>query len=138
MVEIIDLERDITTCCITAESFPDGVQAAHEKLHAMVERVPDRNYFGISYPIGPEKIVYHAAAEVLERDDAVSDSDCDVFFIKKGTYRSVLIRNFREDIPSIGHAFQQLLDDPRIDPYGYCLEWYVGASDVRCMVRLAD
>jgi hypothetical protein len=62
----------------------------------------------------------------------------DVFFIKKGTYLSVLIPNFRSDPARIGQTFQTMIQDPRIDPHGYCLEWYLNDLDVRCMVLLAD
>jgi hypothetical protein len=137
MVEITELERDITTLCVTATSFPEGVLAAHEKLHALVAFSPNRKYFGISYPIGQGKIMYQAATEMTAADDA-DTLGCDVFFIKKGQYLSVLIPNFHSDVPSIGRTFQALLDDPRIDPHGYCLEWYLNDTDVRCMVRLAD
>ena len=81
--------------------------------------------------------MYLAATETDPAEDSEA-LDCDVFFIKKGKYLSRLIHNFRDDIPAIGRTFQQLLDDPRIDPDGYCLEWYLGENDVRCMVRLAD
>lgn len=137
MVEITKLEKDITALCITAESFPEGVLAAHQKLHGLVSYASDRKYFGISYPVGPGKILYQAATEMAPEDDP-DVLDCDVFFIKKGDYVSVDIPDFRKDIPSIGRTFQQLLQDQRIDPNGYCLEWYLNENDVRCMVRLAD
>jgi hypothetical protein len=137
MIEKYRFDQDITTLCVTAESFPEGVLAAHQKLHTLVEYSPTRKYFGISYPIGPGKILYQAATEMAPDEDADA-LDCDVFFIKKGEYLSVLLRNFREDIPGIGRTFQLLLQDPGIDPNGYCLEWYLNEQDVQCMVRLAD
>lgn len=137
MVEITVLEQDITALCVTASSFPDGVLAAHEKLHTLVKFSPERKYFGISYPIGLGQIMYQAATEMMEAEDADA-LGWDVFFIKKGKYLSVLIPSFHSDLPSIGRTFQTLLEDPRIDPHGYCLEWYLNDTDVRCMVRLAD
>ena len=137
MAEITTLDQDITTLCITAESFPEGVLAAHQKLHSLVTYSRDRKYFGVSYPIGLGQIRYQAATEITTEDDPDA-LDCDVFFIKKGKYISVDLHNFREDIPGIGRTFQQLLEDPNIDPNGYCLEWYLNENDVRCMVRLAD
>lgn len=137
MAEITELDRDITAICVSADSFPEGVLAAHKKLHSLVTYSPDRKYFGISYPVGPGEIMYLAATETDPAEDSEA-LDCDVFFIKKGKYLSRLIHNFRDDIPVIGRTFQQLLDDPRIDPDGYCLEWYLGETNVRCMVRLED
>jgi hypothetical protein len=137
MVETITLDQDITAICMTAESFPDGVLAAHQKLHALVTYSPTRKYFGISYPGSMGKIMYLAATEIAPEDDPVA-LDCDVFFIKKGAYLSVTILQFMDDLPRIGQTFQQMLAHPNIDPNGYCLEWYLNEHDVRCMVRLAD
>jgi hypothetical protein len=137
MFEITNLEQDITAICVTAESFPEGVLAAHQKLHALVTYSPDRKYFGISYPVGPNQILYQAATEIAPEDDPDA-MGFDVFFIKKGQYLSVLIPDFRSDLASIGRTFQSMIQDPRIDPHGYCLEWYVNDHDVRCMVLLAD
>lgn len=137
MMEITQLDRDITALCVSATAFPEGVLAAHQKLHSLVTFSPERNYFGISYPVGLGQIMYLAATEIGAGEDADA-LGCDVFFIKKGQYISTLISDFMQDIPAIGRCFQTMLEDPRIDPNGYCLEWYQGEKDVRCMVRLAD
>ena len=60
-------DGDITAICVSAESFPEGVLAAHKKLHSLVTYSPDRKYFGISYPVGPGEIMY-LAAEWREQD----------------------------------------------------------------------
>lgn len=137
MTEIVHFDTDITAWCCTAESFPAGVLAAHQQLHALVQQFPGRRYFGISYPMGPGNIIYHAATESAPGEDAES-LGCDVFFIKKGDYLSLLVPDFMDDLPAIGRAFQELLQDPRIDPEGYCLEWYINDRDVRCMVLLQE
>lgn len=137
MTELIYFEHDITTVCVTAETFPEGVGAAHQKLHRMVAYSPERKYFGISYCLVKEQIIYHAATEIAPEDDA-DNPEFDVFFIKKGAYLSVLISNFMNDLPGIGCRFRELLADPRVDSDGYCLEWYLNKEDMRCMVRLKD
>ncbi|MCW3121020.1 MAG: putative transcription activator, partial [Flavipsychrobacter sp.] len=58
------------------------------------------------------------------------------FIISKGNYNEIVIRNFMQQIPAIGQAFQQLITQPDVDPDGYCIEWYVGENDVKCMVRV--
>ena len=57
---------------------------------------------------------------------------------KKGTYNSIFIPDFCNNIPAIGNAFQELTADPQIDPNGICVEVYENDTDVRCMVRLRD
>jgi hypothetical protein len=137
MAELFHLEQDITVLCVTAERFPEGVLAAHQKLHSLVRFFPERKYFGISHPAGQGKIVYHAATEQLPEDNADLPG-CDIFFIKKGAYISIEIANFMADISSISRTFELLLQDSRIDPNGYCLEWYLGQHDVRCMVPVVE
>ena len=62
----------------------------------------------------------------------------DTLVLKKGRYISIMIPDFRKDIPAIGKAFTELLQQPGIDPEGYCVEFYPNMTDVQCMVRLAD
>jgi hypothetical protein len=42
------LEKDIHVFYVTASSFPNGVLAAHQQLHAYVDYDANRKYFGIS------------------------------------------------------------------------------------------
>jgi predicted transcriptional regulator YdeE len=129
------IEKDITTVYIQATSFPNGVLAAHQKLHALLDNKEKRQFYGISYPNTEGVIVYKAAATTLNVDEA-KQLNLHTFVIKKGTYSSVFIENFMDDVQSIGRTFQSLLADSRIDPNGYCLEIYEGEKDVRCLVKL--
>jgi predicted transcriptional regulator YdeE len=137
-LEICSLEDDLQLLCIQASSFPDGILAAYEALH---NTLPDargsRVIYGISYPDKRGNIVYKAAAEAVS-DDEASQTGLEPFLAPKGRYLSVMIYNYMENVSQIGVVFQQLITDPRIDPTGVCLEMYIGADDVRCMVRLSD
>ena len=120
-----------------ATSFPDGIQAAYQKLHSLIGSPDGRKFFGISYPETPSKIIYKAAVE--ERYPGEGEQlGCETFVIKKGHYISIYIKDFMKDIPKIGQSFQELLADQRIDPNGCCVEEYINDKDVRCMVRLKD
>jgi hypothetical protein len=131
------LDNEIKVICIKATSFPDGVLAAHQKLHALTGHDTERKYFGISYPVALGNILYTAAAE--EKYDGESIAlQCESFTIRKGKYNSIYIKDFITDIAGIGKVFEQLLTQPNIDPDGYCLEMYKGLNDVRCMVPLKN
>ncbi len=134
-MEIYHLDRDIPIFCIPAESFPLGILPAHEKLHALIPFSPERNYFGISHPDRTGTIIYKAAAEEIKSGEATR-LNLESMTLKKGRYLSLFIRNFHEDIQKIGRAFRQMIVDPRIDPRGFCIEWYLNEQDVRCMVKL--
>jgi predicted transcriptional regulator YdeE len=133
----ITIDQDIKVICINAQSFPDGVMEAFEKLHACIPQSDERKYFGISQPDQKGNILYKAAAEELEEDEAIKYG-YEPFTIKKGNYYCISIKNHMNDSLSIGRAFQKLISLPDIDPEGYCLEWYKNYSDgdVKCMVVL--
>jgi hypothetical protein len=133
-MEKFTLANDIKVFCITATSFPDGIMAAHEKLHSLVPFSSDRRYFGISRP-EKDEIIYKVAAEEKGKGEA-EKFNCEPFVIKSGEYICLTVKDYMKDLPAIGKAFQQLLANPDLDPNGYCLEWYLNDKDVRCMVRL--
>ena len=129
------IEHDIRVICITAEAFPQGVQAAFGKLHSLLPSLEGRTTYGISYSEHLGKIIYKAAATELSIDES-EKFGCESFIIKKGTYKGVVINNFMNNIPQIGQTFQTLLQDPDLDLEGYCLEIYINDADVQCLVKL--
>ena len=131
------LHEDIKVICVTATSFPDGVKDAHEKLHALIPFTSQRRYFGISWGGENELIHYQAAAEVLNPEEAKL-SGTEPFIIRKGKYKLILIQDYMKNTQLIGQAFNELLSLPDLDPNGYCLEWYLSNTDVRCMVPVHE
>ncbi|MEO8446767.1 MAG: transcriptional regulator [bacterium] len=134
-MEKYNLDIDIKIFCVTADSFPDGILAAHQKLHSLLPTSAGRNFFGVSRPEDGSKIIYRAGVEESFGGEA-EQYNCEKIIIKKGVYITIDIPDFHKDIQSIGRAFQELLKDPDIDQEGYCVEMYKGESEVKCMVRL--
>lgn len=128
------LNEDIKIMCITAESFPNGVLAAHQKLHALFP-LEQRRYFGISRPNEKREIIYKAAVEEIA-DGEAEKFGVETFTIRKGTFISELVPDFMKDVSQIGKTFEKLLNQPNIDPNGYCLEMYINETDVRLMVGI--
>jgi hypothetical protein len=142
-MELFRLEKDIKLFCIKADSFPDGIKTAHQKLVSITASYGKCNYFGVSYLFDNE-ILYMAAAE-LKNDDEPIPAGCETYTLNKGNYISIYIPDFSTDISQIDKAFKILLADPRIDENGCCAECYLpegtdgtNAKDIRCMVRLSD
>jgi hypothetical protein len=134
-MEIYSIEKDISVVCVTAESFPNKVMAAHNKLHEIIKD-NNRKFFGISRPDRSGSIIYKAAAEVFTGDEA-NGTGLETFTIEKGKYISIFIPRFCDDPQSVGRAFRELLKYPDINhESGYCLEIYETEVDVRCMVPL--
>ena len=130
------LNTDISVLCVTASSFPQGITAAFDKLHSLIQSPEPRRIFGISYGDGKNNITYKASAEEKSEGEAAA-LGCEKFIIKQGEYTSVYMADFMKNIPSIGQAFQEMCRDKRIDSNGYCIEMYLNNNkDVLCMVKL--
>ena len=131
------IQDDINVACITAESFPEGIGAAWQKLFAAFPQQGARKFYGISYGGENGKIIYRAGAEELEKDEA-GRMGLETFVIKKGGYVSARLEDWRKDETQIGKIFRELLQDPRVDKKeGYCVEAYSDPKDVLCLVKLA-
>jgi hypothetical protein len=136
-MEKYGIEKDITVVCVTAVSFPNGVEEAHRKLHSMLSSDKERTFYGISHSDGKGGIIYKAAAEQFAQDEA-KQYRLETFVIRKGEYMSELLLNFCEDTGIVGNTFQKLLALPELDPMGYCLELYLNDKDMRAMVPLKN
>lgn len=135
--ETIKLAENSKVFLVQADSFPEGVLKAHQTLHALVPYSPDRNYYGISYPDRDGSLTYKAAATELKTGELASHN-LEEFIIPKGEYRATTILNFQQNMKAFSDVFQLLIKDPKIDPEGFCLEWYINDQDCMCMVKLAD
>jgi predicted transcriptional regulator YdeE len=129
------IDKDITLMYVKASSFPDGVMAAHQQLHASIPLNTERKYYGISYPDQSGDIIYKAAAEEMHAGEA-AQKGLETFIVKKGAYASIIVPDYMNENSAIGEAFQKLLKHPQLDPQGFCLEWYLSKTDVQCMVPL--
>jgi hypothetical protein len=135
-MEIINLNDNIKVFYVTAKTFPPGIREATQKLHSLFEFSKDRRIFGLSRPENNSGIVYRAAAEVMFSGEAEA-LRCETMVIAKGKYLAVVVEDFRKDIMSIDRAFKQLLNQPDLDPQGYCVELYATDREaVTCMIRL--
>jgi hypothetical protein len=135
-MEKYNIENDISVFYVKAATFPLGIGGAFAQLHALLPEEGDRQLYGISNPNGSEGIIYRAAAKEAYPGEG-SQKGCETFLIRKGTYISLYLADWKKDEPSIGRTFQKLLTYPGIDPKGYCLEIYENETDVRCLVLLA-
>ncbi len=129
-------EKDITLLYVQSTSFPDGIMAAHQKLHSIIPYSSERKYYGISRP-EDGTISYKAGAEELTTGEA-EKFGLDSLTLPKGKYACISITNYMKDLQAIGKAFDELTALPNIDPQGYCVEWYISDKDVKCLVRLVN
>ncbi len=135
-METVTIQHDIDVLCITAKTFPDGVHDAHETLRGLIPPITNRRYFGISFPQNGT-IQYRAAAEILDPEEK-TQTQLEVFTIGKGQYACITLYDYYKNLPAVATTFQKLLSHPKLDPKGYCLEWYLTEKDVKCMVPILD
>ncbi len=128
------LEDNIIVHCITASSFPDGIQKAHQTLHSMVPFNESRKYFGLSWPDQNSNIIYKAAVEELVKGE-LSNKQLETITIEKGDYLYTDIPDFMKNTPAIGKAFQEMIRSEHVAPNGFCIEWYLSTDVCRCMIR---
>ena len=129
------LKDDIEVFYVTAQSFPNGILEAHQKLHSLLPSTIGRKFYGISYPDEKRTIIYKAAVEESYPGEA-EKYGCKTFIISKGEYISILLIDWMKDETIVARTFQKLLAHPKIDKEGFCLEVYLGEKDMRCMVKL--
>jgi hypothetical protein len=133
-------DKDIPVFYVEADSFPDGILAAHKKLHSLLidaNSSGSRRFFGISYLNGKGNIIYKAAAEEMHQGEAEKYA-CEKFTVRKGAYISETLIDWSSHVKSVEKTFKNLLAYPGIDINGYCLELYINDTDMICMVKLND
>lgn len=128
------LGKDIPVMYVTADSFPDGIMGAHHTMHSIV---PDRgrSFYGISFPNKKGEIVYKAGVEQFFEHEALA-LGLETYIIRKGNYKSIVLKDYFKQPSLIAKAFQTLLASKDLDSNGACVEMYLGERDVRCMIRL--
>ena len=134
-MEIFNIPSDIPALYIQALSFPNGVGMAHRQLREKLPPLPTRRFFGISWPNEKHEIVYKAAAEQLESDEATIPG-LKTFVIRKGPYIGKVLKDWQKQEHRIGETFRALLTHPEIAKDGYCLEEYINDTDIRLLVTL--
>src|SRR5689334_23172784 len=134
-MEEIFIANDLPVYRVKASSFPTGIKAAHEKIHALFPPDGTRKYYGISHGGEKGQILYWAAVS-KKTDEAEQNDAAESFIIRKGKYISIFIKNWTLKETSVAEAFHELLQQDGIDANGYCLEEYINETDIRCSVPL--
>jgi predicted transcriptional regulator YdeE len=134
-IEIFELEKDIILFYVEADSFPEGIGKAWDKLHSIVKEKNGRKFYGISFGSKDNRIIYRAATEEIYPGEA-EKYKCDTFTLKKGQYKSRTVKDFMNNLGEIPKIFEQLKKEPDIDPQGYCAEIYEDDSELKCMIKL--
>ncbi len=135
-MEKYTLDKDLYMICVRADSFPEGILEAVQKLKQTESSIANRTLYGISHG-SDNGIMYWAAVEEAFKGEAYIFG-LDQYTIKKGTYATETLRNIRGNEQRIGQTFYSLLSHPKLDETGECIEWYKNDNEVECMVRILE
>lgn len=129
------VDKDISLLCVTATSFPDGIQGAFNELKQRIPKDDTRKPYGISKPERNGTIVYRAGVEEAFEGEAKKQG-CERITLKRGTYLSKTVVHWQTKMEILGGIFEELLSDPRLDPASPCVEIYQSQMELVCMVRI--
>ncbi|MCU0431999.1 MAG: hypothetical protein MUC87_00940 [Bacteroidia bacterium] len=133
-MQTIEINSPIQLRCVRAESFPNAVMPAFQRLHQVAPPRENRVYISVSWLGDNQQIEYLAGATELEEGE-MNYPDFESFTVQEGTYIYMDIPDFMKDIPAIGQAFSTLLALPETATDTVCIEWYMSDTVCRCMVR---
>ncbi|MGC4102125.1 hypothetical protein [Ferruginibacter sp.] len=135
-MEKYSIEKDIPVICVQAESFPLALGKAYQTLHELIQHDTRRKLYGISFGSKDGGIIYKAAAEEAFEGEA-EKLHCEKFIIRKGTYASETLKDWRTNEGIVATTFRKLLTHPQVDHNGYCVEIYPNGTDMICLVKLS-
>ncbi len=133
-MKTITQENDITVFGVKAETFPEGITAAYNKLNEILPDMSGRQVYGLSW-MEDDKIIYYAAINESEPGEG-DKHGCLTRVLKKGNYISKTINEFMDHIPELGKTFEEMFRTYDYDPEGCCVEYYFNDKDVECRLRL--
>ncbi|WP_448702469.1 transcriptional regulator [Mucilaginibacter sp. AW1-3] len=132
-METNNLDHNIKVFCVTADSFPNGIEAAYNKLYAVAGQ-EGRTIYGLSKP--EKGVIVYKAAVAENFDGEAEQSGLETLIIPKGEYAAETIHDWRNNMQKFSPVFMTLLDNPRLDRNSWCIEWYKNDDEVVCMVKL--
>lgn len=133
-METYQLNKDIQIFCLVVPGFPNGIQAAFDELEKAVPAAIPRSYYAVSWLDEQHKVVYNAAVATDNWDG--SKFGYETYAIPRGRYLSVVIKEWRSHLQSIGETFKAMMKDPRADCTFPCVEWYKDDEEMSCWVRM--
>ena len=117
---------------VEAESFPEGIRAAWDKLEADLKEKTGRKFFGISKCVD-QKMLYYAAMNKFPGDENLFP-EFNTYKLAGGKWACTKIRDWMQHIPEIGPTFRELEKGRAIDPDRPYVESYRSYDELQLWV----
>lgn len=132
-MESYHLKENLNVMGFQVKTFPEGIGEAFDSFIEVLPGALDRAYYGISY-VTDEGIVYLATAVENYAGEA-EQHNYERYFIEKGDYLTVTVRDWTKKTHTIKDVFAEMLPDHCPDKLRPCVEWYKNDEEMLCMVR---
>lgn len=101
-------KEDLNVMYVPAETFPDDVFVAHQKLRAIIQCKENREFYGISIQDRNGRIQYKAAVSENFKGEGIS-FELETYRFKKGSYNYITIPDDKDDSFLEGNGFKIFL-----------------------------
>lgn len=132
---VVDMPDLLLAAC-RAESFPNGIKGAWDRLEARIPSLKGRRFYGLTACEGGE-LVYYAAVEVASEDEAAT-LGFPVLRVKGGRCVRVKLMDWSNRVGEISAIFDELMRNYRMAPNAPTIEYYRSRSELHLLVPLAE
>ncbi len=133
-IESYGIEENITLIVEKAEDFGKGIGEAFVRLAEKLENKGEsRDCYGLVLK-EENAMTYYAAFTELYIGEA-TEKKMPTRVIEHGTYLSILINDWNQNLMHIGPTFAQLLKSGRVETSQPCIEFYRTEKEMLCMVK---
>lgn len=119
-----------------AETFPDGIKGAWERLEAPLASLKGRKFYGLTFTEGDE-VVYYAGLEPID-DDEIATLGFPLLTVKGGQYARSKLHNWTEHADKISEIIRAMLQQFGTDPIRPTIEYYRSQTELHLLVPVPD
>ncbi len=101
----INIESDLNLVCVRTKSFSQGIEEAFNPENKIPNQ-QERECYGI-YEENKSGIIYRAGMSKKDNNEDV-EYGLENYTIKKGEYLTVIINDWKNNIPKIGQTFDKI------------------------------
>ena len=123
---------EVRLLAVRAESFPDGVGAAWERVEGGLPTLRGRKFYGVVYS-GPEGVEYYAGV-VPEEEGEDERPGLTALIVPGGSYARADLLHWDERREDIGPMVDQMIESVDHDPSRPLLEFYRSSFELRLLV----
>lgn len=132
---LVDMPDLLLAAC-RAESFPDGIKDAWERLEARMPSLKGRRFYGLTTCEGGG-LMYYAAVQVASEEEAAA-LGFPMIHVKGGRCARVKVMDWPNRVEEIGAIFAELMRNYPMAPNAPTLEYYRSHSELHLLVPLAE